>query len=77
MAEDPPPPSQPPRKANLLQVLWGVLAALFGVQSEKNQQRDFSATHPWAYILVGLIATVMFVVGLVAVVFWIVRSYTP
>lgn len=75
MADDATPPSEPPRKPGLLQVLWGVLAALFGVQSEKNQQRDFSTTNPWVYILVGLVATMVFVAGLVAVVFWIVHSY--
>lgn len=78
MAENTPPSSSappPPPKSSLLQALWGVLAALFGVQSEKNQQRDFSATHPWMYILIGLVATVMFVAGLMAVVFWIIRLY--
>ena len=75
MAENESPPSHPPSKSGLLQVLWGVLAALFGVQSEKNQRRDFSATQPWAYILVGLVATIVFVVGLVALVSWIVHTY--
>lgn len=65
----------PPSKPSLWQALWGVLAALFGVQSLKNQQRDFSAAHPWMYILMGLVATMAFVVGLMAVVFWIIRQY--
>jgi hypothetical protein len=40
------------------QVMGSVLAALLGVQSEKNRQRDFTHGSPFAFIAVGAVATV-------------------
>ncbi|MBY5992099.1 DUF2970 domain-containing protein [Ferrimonas balearica] len=51
-----------------MRVLLSVLAALFGVQSERNRQRDFASASPLPYILTGLMAVILFVLGLVAVV---------
>lgn len=48
----------------LRQVVASVLAASFGVQSERNRQRDFSHGRPGQYILVGLVLTLIFVLGL-------------
>lgn len=46
----------------MLQVIKSVLAAFFGVQSEKNRQRDFQQSSPLPYILVGLVLAGVFVV---------------
>ncbi|HYW03880.1 MAG TPA: DUF2970 domain-containing protein [Gammaproteobacteria bacterium] len=46
------------------QVVWSVLAAFFGVQSEKNYRRDTTRGRPVHYIVIGLLATVLFVLGL-------------
>jgi hypothetical protein len=46
------------------QVMGSVLAALLGVQSEKNRQRDFTSGSPFAFIAVGAVATVV-LIGLI------------
>ncbi len=46
------------------QVLLSVLAAAFGVQSGKNRQRDFSRGRPLHFVLIGLLATALFVLML-------------
>ncbi len=43
------------------QVVGSVLAALLGVQSEKNRQRDFTHGSPFAFIAVGTVATVVII----------------
>jgi hypothetical protein len=45
----------------LLEVMKSVLASFFGVQSEQNRERDFQHGRPVHYILIGVIATAMFV----------------
>jgi len=46
---------------SLLHVVKSVLAALIGVQSEKNRQVDFKHGSLSTYIVIGLIATLAFV----------------
>ncbi|MCJ8168075.1 DUF2970 domain-containing protein [Atopomonas sediminilitoris] len=55
-------------KLSLWQVILSVLAAAFGVQSDKTRQRDFRQGSPKQFIIVGLLATVLFVLLLIAVV---------
>ncbi|MCK5120442.1 MAG: DUF2970 domain-containing protein [Methylococcales bacterium] len=55
-------------KADLLQVIKSVIAAGIGVQSNKNREKDFENGSLSNYIIVGLIATVLFVLTLVFVV---------
>lgn len=54
----------------MLQVIKSVLAAFFGVQSEKNRQRDFQQSSPLPYILVGLVLAGVFVVLVWLVARW-------
>ena len=51
----------PPR---IRQVAVSVLAAMFGVQSNRNRERDFRHGKPAHFVLVGLVATLVFVVAL-------------
>ncbi|MBA3987896.1 DUF2970 domain-containing protein [Aliidiomarina maris] len=44
------------------QICFSVLAALFGVQSEKARARDFTQGNPIPYIVIGIIFIVLFVV---------------
>lgn len=44
------------------------LASAFGVQSEKNRERDFSQGRPAHFIIAGMIGTVILVLILVLVV---------
>lgn len=53
---------------NLKQVMGSVLAAMFGVQTDKNRERDFNATNPKAFIIGGVIFTVVFVLGVATLV---------
>lgn len=52
----------------LRQMLQSVLAAAFGVQSNKNRARDFTHGKPSHFILLGLLFTGVFVLLLFAVV---------
>jgi len=56
------------RQPGFWQVLGSVLAAFFGVQSERNRARDFTHGRPLHYILVGLGMTVVLVLVLWGVV---------
>lgn len=53
---------------NFFSVIVSVLAALFGVQTEQNRQRDFSKGHPGLFIAVGVFFIVLFVATLLLVV---------
>jgi len=52
---------------SLLQVAQSVLAAFFGVQSNRNRERDFKGGSARVFIIAGLVGTVIFI-ALVAVV---------
>lgn len=61
-------------KVGFWTVLKSVLSAFFGVQSRRNRERDFQHGKPIHFILVGLLATVLFVltvVGVVRLVLWL------
>lgn len=49
-------------------VLSSAVAALFGVQSSKNRERDFTRGKPIHYIMVGLLVTAVFVLSVWGVV---------
>lgn len=55
-------------KPSLLHVIRSVLAAGIGVQSEKNRTIDFEHGTLSTYLIVGFIATVLFVLTIVSVV---------
>lgn len=61
-----PPPS-------LLQTAMSVIAAFFGVQSRQNRERDFSRGKPAHFIVLGLVMTALFVLGLIVVVKLVLR----
>lgn len=52
---------QDPQTPTLLQVIGSVLAAAFGVQSNKNRERDFQAGSWRIFLVVGVIGTILFV----------------
>ena len=58
----------PPRNLSWLTVWRSVASAAFGVQSGENQKRDFQQASPGRFILVGIGVSVIFVLGLVAIV---------
>ena len=56
------------KKPSILNVISSVLAAFFGVQSNKNRERDFKHGNFTSFVIVGLIATIGFIGILITVV---------
>jgi len=56
------------RPPTFVGVLLSVLASMFGVQSNRRREQDFTHGKPSHYIIVGLLVTVMFVLAVWAVV---------
>ncbi len=55
-------------RPNLLHVIKSVIAAGIGVQSNKNRKVDFENGNLSSYVIVGLIFTILFVLGLTTLV---------
>ena len=56
---------------SLLDVLGSVLASMFGVQSNRKREEDFTHGKPSQYIIIGLLVTTVFVLtvwGIVSLV---------
>lgn len=49
-------------------VILSVLAAMIGIQSDKNRERDFEKGHIGNYIFVGIVVVVIFVFTLISIV---------
>ncbi|HAW13697.1 MAG TPA: hypothetical protein DCW37_00605 [Cellvibrionales bacterium] len=63
------PVSEGKQKLSILHILTSVLAAAVGVQSKKNQEKDFNGKGSiYIYIAAGIIFTVLFVITIVTVV---------
>lgn len=52
----------------LLDVVRSVLASAFGVQSQKNYQRDFNQVSAVRYLIVGVVFVILFIAGLLLLV---------
>lgn len=61
-------PTEPPRKPGLLNAVSSALAAIFGIQSDKNRQRDFKSADPYTLIMVGVAVVIGIVIAFAAVV---------
>lgn len=61
-------PSQQHQKPSFISMVISVIAAMFGVQTEQNRQRDFSQGNPLPYILIGVVFIILFVVALITIV---------
>ncbi|MDX1705350.1 DUF2970 domain-containing protein [Pseudidiomarina sp.] len=62
---------QKQNKPGLFQVALSIIAALFGVQTERNRQRDFGSGSPATYIAIGIVFIALFVLSLILVVNWV------
>ncbi|MCB5362741.1 DUF2970 domain-containing protein [Pusillimonas sp. CC-YST705] len=60
------------RKLNFFQTLKAVLWGFFGVRKGKGYQQDISQLNPVHLIIAAILATVLFVVGLVLIAQWFV-----
>lgn len=65
-----------PQKLTLWQIISSVFAAAFGVQSNKNKERDFNQAKPTTYIIAGAIFTILFILVIVSVVSFVLSQAT-
>ncbi|MDO9621944.1 MAG: DUF2970 domain-containing protein [Moraxellaceae bacterium] len=70
MTDSTPPndPQKQPESLSPLTILASVFRSWFGVQTEKNRQRDFSSKDPTPFIIAGIIFTVGMVIAVIVVV---------
>lgn len=61
------------RAPSLFGVLGSVLASMFGVQSNKRREEDFTHGKPSQYIIIGLAVTTVFVLTIWGVVSLVMR----
>jgi hypothetical protein len=62
------PEPDEPKRMSLLQVVQSVLAAFFGVQSNRNRERDFKQGSAKTFIIAGLVGAVLFIAVVAMVV---------
>ena len=62
-------------KPTVWEVVISILAAFFGVQSEKARERDFTTGSPTAFIVIGIMLTILFILILVFIVQWVLANY--
>lgn len=63
---------QEPRKGGLLRSVRAVGWALLGVRKGSDYQKDVESITPLQVVVVGLVAVVLLVAGLILLVNWIV-----
>lgn len=56
------------KNSSLINTIKSVAAAFFGVQSNKNRERDFSQGKLSHFIIVGILGVFIFIAVLVAIV---------
>jgi uncharacterized membrane protein YhdT len=56
------------RAPSFFNVLGSVLASMFGVQSNRKREQDFTHGKPSHYVMVGLLVTIVFILTVWAVV---------
>lgn len=61
-------PKDSSKTPSLLDVLGSVLASMFGVQSSRKREEDFTHGKPSQYIIIGLLMTAVFVLTVWGVV---------
>ena len=65
------PPSAPPR-ASLLHTMRTVAWSFLGIRKRSGLQEDMERVNPFHLIAAGIGAAIIFVLGLVALVNWVV-----
>lgn len=59
---------QTKKAPGLLQIIQSVLAAMVGIQSDKNRQADFESGYIGNYIFVGIVMVFIFIFTIISVV---------
>ncbi len=55
-------------------IVASTLAAAFGVQSNKNRERDFKHGNFWVFVAAGLIFTLLFIATVMTIVRLVLRG---
>ncbi len=73
---DPPQPDNAPQrqKPGFKQVVLSVLAAVFGIQTQENRERDFKKGDPRDYIAVYVVLVIALIIGMIVVVNLVLES---
>lgn len=74
MSEQQPSPESDRQRPGFLSLIQSVIAAAFGVQSEKKRQQDFQHGKPGDYIALGIVFVVLFIITLIVVVNMVLSS---
>ncbi len=61
-------------KQSFLHMLQSVLAAIFGIQSDKNREEDFKKGDPAQYIVLGIVAVLVLMIIVWSVVSSVIES---
>ncbi|HET8705103.1 MAG TPA: DUF2970 domain-containing protein [Pseudomonadales bacterium] len=65
------------KPAGFFAVVQSTLAALLGVQSSKNRERDFKQADASQYIVAGVIATLVILISMYALVSYVISTAKP
>ncbi|MEJ2764548.1 DUF2970 domain-containing protein [Photobacterium sp. MCCC 1A19761] len=71
------PPQHPAKPTKTTRPLLSAAAALFGVQSERNRQADFSQASARPFIVAGVVGICLFVALLIVIVRLVTASAGP
>ena len=63
-----------PNEPGLKDIVRSVLSAAIGVQSRRNQERDFTHGKPRVFIIAGIIFTLLFIATVVSVVTVVLKT---
>jgi len=69
--------SKTTQSPSFLGVLGSVLASMFGVQSNRKREQDFTSGKPSQFIMVGLLVTVVFILTVWSVVKLVMKFAAP
>ena len=69
-------PMLPKRRGSLLRTISAVLWSFIGVRKNADYQKDIEKLNPFHLIGVGIAAALLFVLGLMALVNWVVGQPT-
>lgn len=67
---------EPPRQYGFLQTVRAVAWGMLGIRKGKGHQEDFSKLNPVHLIVAGLLATLLFVLALIAAARWFIGYFT-
>ena len=67
---------EPKRQASVLRTISAVLWSFVGVRNNAEYQKDIEKLNPFHLIGVGIAAALLFVLGLMALVNWVVGQPT-